>query len=152
MTVKFGDIAVTSQLQVRNSSKLIDSVVTNLNQVASNVNTTTTALTYTANSATKAINQTTTDLNTINDTIIKVSPILKHSDETIADLDSLLNDGNLHKTAINIQSMTSSGADILADGKIEADKFAHPPKKKITFWTATEAAGDFVRHFMPSIF
>jgi hypothetical protein len=41
---------------------------------------------------------------------------------------------------------------ILADARFEADKFAHPPKKKLGFWGATAAAGDWLRHFMPPIF
>ncbi|MGP8269119.1 MAG: hypothetical protein ACLQLH_03550 [Terracidiphilus sp.] len=71
---------------------------------------------------------------------------------TVTDLDALLKDKAIHQSIDNFQSMTTSGASILADGAFEAHKLAHPDKKKMTFWTATEAGGDFVRHFMPSIF
>lgn len=71
---------------------------------------------------------------------------------TVTDLDALLKDKALHQSIDNFQSMTSSGSSILADAAFETHKLAHPDKRKLTFWTATEAAGDFARHFMPSIF
>lgn len=78
--------------------------------------------------------------------------------KTLTDADALISSPYIVKSLQNLDSSTASLADsmkqgdaILTDGREFADKYAHPSKKKLTFWTATEAFGDWVRHFMPPL-
>jgi hypothetical protein len=79
--------------------------------------------------------------------------------KTFQDADSLIASSYITDALHNVDTSTKSIADstkqadaILVDGHEMADKYTHPSKKKLTFWTALEAGGDFVRHFLPPIF
>jgi hypothetical protein len=72
--------------------------------------------------------------------------------DTLAAGKTLLSDSNLKRILANSGDMTESWKKISGDAEYEAHKLTHPDKKKLTFWTATEAGGDYARHFMPSIF
>lgn len=56
------------------------------------------------------------------------------------------------QSALSLADSAKQADVILTDARIEADKLAHPTKKKLGFWGALEVGGDFARHFMPSIF
>lgn len=60
----------------------------------------------------------------------------KHTDDAVA----AFSDSMKHADAI------------LADGQIEADKFTHPSKKKLTFWGAILATGQTLQKLSPPLF
>ena len=110
---------------------------------------TATALTGTAQAATATI-------QTAGTTIAAFQPVLGHLDASSADLDAFLKGKMLTKTlpdiAMNFDTATGNFAATTADVRSQVYKWTHPSKKKLTFWTATEAGGDYARHFMPSLF
>jgi hypothetical protein len=59
---------------------------------------------------------------------------------------------NLQASTAAVAVSTKQAAAILTDGREEADKFVHPPKKKLTFWGAVMAAAGVVHKFEPPIF
>lgn len=59
---------------------------------------------------------------------------------------------NLQSSTANLAEGTKQATAILTDGREEADKFVHPPKKKLTFWGAIEAAAGIAHKFEPPIF
>jgi hypothetical protein len=79
-------------------------------------------------------------------------PLLDKAALALDDLHQLTANPDIQLTLGNVRSMTASGAGILQDGKDEADKLAHPPKRKLGFWAGVLAGGDAARHFMPPIF
>jgi|GEM_PF-3100827 hypothetical protein len=82
--------------------------------------------------------------------------------DTHADLDALhglVTAPDLLATVHNMNTTSAAFADsakqadaILADGKLEADKFAHPSKKKLTFWGAILATGQTIQKLSPPLF
>jgi ABC-type transporter Mla subunit MlaD len=88
-----------------------------------------------------------------------VNDMVTAANSSVGHFDALITSPDVTKTLANVNVSTAAIADsskqadaILTDGRKEADKLANPPKRKMTFWTATMAAGDYARHFMPSIF
>jgi hypothetical protein len=59
---------------------------------------------------------------------------------------------NIEASSASIADGTKQADAILVDARIEADKFTHPPKKKLGFWGTVLAGGDAARHFMPPLF
>lgn len=79
-------------------------------------------------------------------------PVEAQAASTLGDLDKLERDPQLTAILANGSSMTSSGARILKDGADEADKLAHPAKKKLTFWGGVWAGLEYVHKLLPPIF
>lgn len=93
-------------------------------------------------------------------------PVVKTADTTlttanaaIAHLDELATGPEIKESLKYIASSSASIADgtkqadaILQDAREEADKFTHPPKKKLTFWGAVLATVEVVHKFEPPLF
>lgn len=88
----------------------------------------------------------------LHSTIGALPALISQYRDTASSINGWLKSKALEQSAENIRTMTESGAESMSDVHDEIHGFVHPSKKKMTFWTATEAAGDYVRHFMPSIF
>lgn len=89
----------------------------------------------------------------------RVEALLGDLDATTRHLDALAGSpavaatlANVDRSTQNLAAASAQAAAILADGRAEADKYVHPPKRKLGFWGATEAAGDWLRHFLPPLF
>lgn len=91
-------------------------------------------------------------IKTATATAAAAKPTLEEATKTEHDLDTLVMDPDWALTLSNVQRGTNDGAALIQDGRIEADKFAHPDKKKLGFWGATAAVGNWLQHFMPPIF
>jgi hypothetical protein len=116
-------------------------------------------------------------LNTVRGTSGQVEILFNHEDKnlhtldaqeavfftdvhgTLTDANNLLTSPSVTNTLLNFDATSKSIADgtmqadaTLTDVRLFADKLTHPPKKKLTFWTATEAGGDYAKHFMPPLF
>lgn len=59
---------------------------------------------------------------------------------------------DLEASAANLAEGTKQGTAVITDFREEADKFVHPPKKKLTFWGAIMAAAGVAHKFEPPIF
>lgn len=84
---------------------------------------------------------------------------LESADEAVAHLDALANGPDVKESMDYIAASSKSIADgtaqadaILADAREEADKFTHPPKKKLTFWGGVMATVEVVHKFEPPLF
>ena len=77
---------------------------------------------------------------------------LKSANEAIANPAIAASIANLQSSTANIAEGTKQGVAIITDAREEADKFVHPPKKKLTFWGAIMAAAGVVHKFEPPIF
>jgi hypothetical protein len=91
--------------------------------------------------------------------LASVDATVKDADAATVRLNALIASTEVTDTLQHVDAATASIADstrqadaILTDAREEADKLAHPPKKKLTFWGVILAGGDAARHFMPSIF
>ena len=151
-----GILAARSAQQVQQTATLVNAAAATLTdtgnsvkQVAAKLGTTADALTGTANAAT-------TTIQTAGTTIAAFQPVLGHLDASSADLDAFLKGQMLTKTlpdiAVNFDTATGNLAATTADVRSQVYKWTHPSKTKLTFWTATEAGGDYARHFMPPLF
>jgi hypothetical protein len=122
-----------------------DVLFTNINGGVTDLRTTITAATGTANEATVTLNE-------AERTLAAFQPVLDHSDATIADVDALFKDQAIHRTFDHVESITASGDKIAADAAFEADKFTHPPKKKLTFWGGVYTAVEWIHKVEPPLF
>jgi hypothetical protein len=75
------------------------------------------------------------------------------------DLDALVNSPDIVASLHNVNASSAAVADstkqadaILIDAREEADKFVHPPKKKMGFWAAVMAAANVAHKFEPPLF
>ena len=156
LTVKVGDLAVTSQRQVAQTGELVAATAKNLDRVGDSVQTVAAHLDRTSDALTGTAQQAAATLGTANQTIAGVQPVLSHLSDSSADLDTFLRGKMLTQTlpqiALNLQTTSGNFAATTADIRSQVYKWTHPDKKKITFWTATEAGGDYARHFMPPLF
>jgi hypothetical protein len=118
----------------------------------SNLNGSVTDLRTTINAATETANATTATLSEGQRTLAAFQPLLGHSDATVADFDALLKDKAIHRTFDHMESITASGDRIAADAAFEADKFTHPPKKKLTFWGGVYTAVEWIHKVEPPLF
>lgn len=116
-------------------------------------------------------------LNTARMTMGQVEIAANHEDKNLATLDrqeatifadthanldalhALVSAPDLLATVHNLNTTSAAFADsakqadaILADGKLEADKFVHPSKKKLTFWGAILATGQTIQKLSPPLF
>ena len=115
-----------------------------------NVNHTVSALQGTANAASQTLHGASLDLSTLNDSIAATKPLIEAGTATVKHYDAMA--PTLSATAANVQRMTAAGARITKDAADEADKLAHPPKKKLGFWGSVWVGMQYVHKMMPSIF
>ena len=141
--VKIGDAVVTTQRQERAITPHTIAAMDNLNRAAD-------ALTGTANAATQTLHGASLTLSTMNDSIAATKPLIEASTATLGHIDSTL--PTLSETAVNVKRITADGARITKDAADEADKLAHPAKKKLGFWGGFWVGMQYVHKMMPSIF
>lgn len=153
-----GSAVKVMQQQVAQTQPLIVAAAKTLGQAgdaiqdsAGHINKTADAGADTFRAASLTLDAGTTTLNTLN---TKVGPLMDAYTNTGTDMHKILveNSTLFHASLTNFTDMTGSGKSILADSALEIHNWTHPNKKRLTFWTATEAGGDYVKHFMPSIF
>lgn len=124
-TVNINHIAESTQLQVAQTNKVINSSADALTSVASHLNGEVDALQVTTKAATEFLNQGTTTLQTAN---AGLTPVLTHADSTIADFDILIRNPSITDTFNNIDHLSLAAAgttqnvqDMTLDGKKVAD-------------------------------
>jgi hypothetical protein len=152
LTVKVGDLAVTSQRQVAQTGELVAATAQNLDRVGDSVQTVAAHLDRTADALTGTAQQATATLGTANQTIQGVQPVLSHLNATVADMDTRINDPNITALMAHLQSTSASADRITADAAYEADKLTHPPKAKLTGWAVLEGIVKWVHEVEPPIF
>jgi hypothetical protein len=137
--VDLGDITIATQLQVSQTGKLIAHSSELLDGIAVDVHGEMTE----AQSATRAITE----------SVTAAQPLLVNAAKTTQDVDALVLNPAIPKTLVNVQAMTASGAGILDDARIEADRLAKPNKKKLGFWTGVDATMLWIHsRVLPPIF
>ena len=115
-----------------------------------NVNHTVSALQGTARAASQTLHGASLDLSAMNDSIAATKPLIEAGTATVKHYDAMA--PTLSATAANVQRMTADGARITKDAADEADKLAHPKKKKLGFWGGFWVGMQYVHKLMPSIF
>lgn len=109
-------------------------------------NTTLQAVTQTAQSAAKV-------LDTANATIADLQPVEEAVASTAKHVDAVVADQNIPVMMANTQRITADAARITKDAADEADKLAHPNKKKLGFWGTMDATMIWIHsHVIPPIF
>jgi hypothetical protein len=88
----------------------------------------------------------------LNPVFLQAGSLLVQGTTTLKTANTLLADPDIFSTLKNAQDITKSGAAIVEDGHVLADKYAHPPKKKLTFWGAIEAGAYEAHKFLPPLF
>lgn len=158
-SIAAGDIVNQSRIHVAQTGQLITAATANLNDVGSHVSTAVDALAGTARAATGAIDQAHTDLAAADTAIAAAKPLLdaatlttQHVDDATERVDLFLKSPELVDDGVQVHGLLAHGNAIAGDAQIEADKLTHPDKKKLGFWGATAAAGNWLRHFMPPLF
>lgn len=121
LTVKAGDVAVTTQRQVAQTGTLVTATAHDLATVGDSVRQVAAILSGTATAATSTIQQAQTDLQTANGTIASLQPLLGHADSTVADFDALLKNPAIPETMQNAEQITWNWNEISYDGKRLAD-------------------------------
>jgi len=71
---------------------------------------------------------------------------------TVADLDRFITSPDLLGTLHNVNETTAHVDATAGDIQFEADKLAHPPKKKIGFWGGVWAGAQVVHKISPPLF
>jgi len=106
----------------------------------------------------------TTAIATTNETIAGLQPLEKAATASVgtlsagfaatnSDLDHFITAPALKATLVNVQGITSDAHRITKDAADEADKLAHPPVKKLTFWGGVDATVMYFHsHIAPPIF
>ena len=153
---KISDAIVQTQLVERATTPHVTAAMDQFGMAAQHLSGTADSLKGTADALTGTANAATATIQTAGTTIAAFQPVLGHLDASSADLDAFLKGKMLTKTlpdiAMNFDTATGNFAATTADVRSQVYKWTHPSKKKLTFWTATEAGGDYARHFMPSLF
>lgn len=151
-----GILAARSAQQVQQTATLVNAAAATLTDTGNSVKQVAAKVSGTADAAIASLQQAQTDLQTANQTITAAQPVMANLAASSADLDAFLKGKMLTETlptiALNLQTTTGNFAATTADVRSQVYKWTHPSKKKLTFWTATEAGGDYARHFMPSLF
>lgn len=95
----------------------------------------------------------------VDDSVQSVAPVVANVDGAVTDARRFINAPELHDTLTNVVRASASAADgikqadgILADGKEEADKIVHPPKKKLGFWGSIWMGAQAVHKLSPPLF
>lgn len=125
--VKIGDAIVTTQLQERAIAPHTVAAVDSLKDASAKLGDAATSLSGTAQAATGTLNAATGTLTVIQ---TQAGPLMASYAQDGADLDALLKSHAVNDTLSNFDSMSTSGAGIMANGKTVSDKitydFMHP--------------------------
>jgi hypothetical protein len=116
LTVKVGDLAVTSQRQVAQTDVLVTSVAAEVQRTGETIE-------RTGASAQRTLDAATGTLQEGQRTLAAFQPVLGHADATVADLDAALkaDAGPFNATLVNVQNITGSTARITNDAERVAD-------------------------------
>lgn len=150
------DLVVQGQKAIRDAdrvsmteAKMLPAWNAQFTQTLANIDNTVATVDRSATELTQAampvLNQANTTLATANKAVahldaLETGPEIKDSLKYIAASSASIADGTKQADAI------------LQDTREEADKFTHPPKKKLTFWGAVLATVEVVHKFEPPIF
>jgi hypothetical protein len=144
--IDIGDITIATQTQVTQSGKLIAHSAELLDGIAVDVH----GEMAEAQKATQGVTQATAQALAL---LEAGKPVLTAAAKTTRDLDKQISNPDVGKTLGNVQRLTGSGAAIAEDARIEADKFAHPNKRKVGFWATADATVLWIHsHVLPPIF
>lgn len=142
LLTKGGDILVTTQRNEDREAKLLNEEVPGLmarvNMVVDQAGGTLAAYQKTGEALTAAAQG--------------LQPVEDNAALALAQLDNVIADPDIRATAKNLASATAHGDAILGDAQIEADKIAHPPKKKLGFWASVYAGAQVVHKLSPPLF
>lgn len=125
--VKAGDAVVSTQIQEQVATSHLNATLDGIQTIPGHVNTL-------VDSGSRTLDTATTTLASVSiltsEVGSKVPPLLEAYTQTGDDLDALLKSHAVNDTLTNVDSMTASGAGILANGKTVSDKitydFMHP--------------------------
>ena len=125
LETKVGDAVVTTQLQER---QIAPAVAAKVNMTMDSLATIPEHVNLTADAGTSALSQAAVDLTSLNVTIKATTPLILNAGDAVEDID-----GFIRRTSpilTNVDSMSASGAGIMANGKTVSDKitydFTHP--------------------------
>ena len=130
--VKIGDMAVTSQRQVAQSSKLVDAAAQSITSATSDVHTLATEGTRTLAAATQLTQGLSVSLPATVDT---ANSLLSHSDAAVTDFNALLKDEAIHRTLANLDATTQNLGGITLDARLVSDKISADYLKPKTPWS-----------------
>jgi ABC-type transporter Mla subunit MlaD len=149
-TVKIGDIAVTSQMQIAQTGKLLSVTTKNIDSVSSHLNKTADALTDTANTATQTVKQANADLQLVSSSIPDLKPLVFQLQKNGASLqtatDALnmrLRDPHVDNLMAHLDEISGTGESMLDTAnqvETKATKsYLHPSKNPfVRTWTVAE--------------
>jgi hypothetical protein len=150
------NIETSTDILISNANKASSMEVAMLPEWNRQFTTTFSDLDATAKATTGTAIQATDSLKQITGSIV---PVLNDTDTTVKHADGLVTSPDVAQSLFYWNQTSASVADTMkhvdataGDVQFEADKLAHPPKKKLGFWGAILAGGDAVRHFMPPLF
>lgn len=153
VAIAAGDVANAAKVQVEQSGALITATTHNIDKMGATVTGVAGHLSTTADALTQIARGATTAIAATNETIAGLQPLEKAATASVAHLDTIIADSSIPKTLANTATITSDAARITKDAADEADKLAHPPVKKMTFWGSIDAALlYFHSHIAPPIF
>jgi len=145
LTVKIGDLAVTSQRQVAQSSAIVTAAAANLNKAGDSVTELTGHLNKTADAATGLTVALTGDANEAKTTIAGFQPLVAAYTQSGNDLDALLKDHAIHDTLTDLQVTTQNIGGITSDLRQVSDKETAEFLKPVPWWKwPFKRAGQFI--------
>lgn len=145
LTVKIGDLAVTSQRQVAQSSAIVTAAAANLNKAGDSVTELTGHLNKTADAATGLTVALTGDANEAKTTIATFPPLVAAYTQSGNDLDALLKDRAIHDTLTDLQVTTQNIGGIASDLRQVSDKETVEFLKPTPWWKwPFKRAGQFI--------
>lgn len=136
LTIKVGDLAVTSQRQEAQVGVLVAATASNLNTVGDSVKQVAGSLQKTADASTDSLKAATADLQTAQPSIAAFQPLLTSYTATGDTLNQFLktNTTNWTLTGSNVQLITAHMSGILYDGQAMMDKTKDDYLRKRTPW------------------
>lgn len=143
-------LTLEAGLTARDARKASDLELAYLPQWNAQINQTIAAMQRTANAASETLHGASLDLSALDASIQATKPLIEAGTATVKRYDALA--PTLSATADNVKRMTSDGARITKDAADEADRLAHPPKKKLGFWGGVWVGAQYVHKMMPPIF
>lgn len=127
LTVKVGDLAVTSQLQEAHVGQLVTATAHNLDRAGDSVQQVASALSGTATAATGTLQQARVNLVSMDADLTAARPLIDAYTQSGRDLDGILTDNRAHiaSTLANVDGMAASGNGILGDARKVSDKLTN---------------------------
>ena len=126
-TIKIGDAVVTTQIQVRNSQKLMDAASASLDRASA-------SLASTATHANAVLDQTRADLQTANGTlgdadkaITGLAPVEESATQAATRIRDLAGDPNISRTMANLATVTGNFGDMTHDANLKFHDLLFPP-------------------------